>query len=764
LIGNADLSATLLHSAVSQGRVDMSIPPTQGDILVVDDTPTSAQLLSQILVQQGHRVRAALSGPEALAAAQAAPPDLILLDIMMPGMNGYEVCQQLKADERTHDIPVVFISALGEAEDKLKAFTVGGVDYIPKPFQPKEVVARVATHMALRRAQESLQVQNIELQQAKAQAEERSLAAEASNVALAALSAVGMAVNTSLDLEASLEQAIGIVLHEMQLDYGWLFLSEDDGRLLRLAATVGLPDEFREREALTSADRCACGETAATGQVGRYFGEDTCARLTTYCQKHPDLSAKHISLPVTARQKTIGVLNLGGGHVVDLTSSQYEWLAAVVQQIGHAVEKAALYQNVSSKAERLTVLNRISTIVSLSWKLDQVLPLLLREMARVLETSLGVIVLRSGGDKGSYKVRTWFGRWRSSIKLDTLVWDELPLLNTIRQTGVPLLIPRAAGDERLEPLAALIEQEAIQTVLTLPLIVQAHLTGFIQLYTLGQPRLFEVAEIELARTLTNQAAVAIEKARLYEATVARYEQELEIARRIQQNLLPHIVPEVAGLRLAGVCQPAYEVGGDFYDYVPLPDHRLGVVVGDVTGKSLPAAMVMALARNTIRSELVNQAGPAAAMTVASRWLYQDMQRGTFVAAVQALIAPVDHVLWLVNAGQTAPLLLREGQVDFLWPAEAGGLPLGAQPDTTYGQAQVQLQSGDVLLFYSDGIVEGVNTAGEMFGFERLESALRRLSPGRTPAQILEDLLAEMKAFVGKADQRDDITLVVVEIE
>jgi serine phosphatase RsbU (regulator of sigma subunit)/CheY-like chemotaxis protein len=742
----------------------MSTPPAQGDILIVDDTPTSVHLLAQILTRQGHQVRVALSGPEALAAAQAAPPDLILLDVMMPEMNGYEVCRQLKADERTHDIPVVFISALGEADDKLEAFTVGGVDYIPKPFQPKEVMARVATHLALRRAQESLQVRNIELQQAKAQAEERSLAAEASNVALAALNAVGLAVNQSLDLEADLERAIEIVLRETQLDYGCLFLSEDDGRLLRLATAVGLPDEFRQQEALTPAGRCACGEIVSTGQVGRHFDEGACARLSPYCQKHPDLSVQHISLPVRAQQKTVGVLNLGGDHVVDLTPSQYEWLAAVVQQIGHAVEKAALYQNVSSKAERLTVLNRISTIVSLSWKLDQVLPLLLREMARVLETSLGVIVLRSGEDEGNYKVRTWFGRWRSSTKLDALAWDELPLLNIIRQTGAPLLIPRAADDERLKPLSALIEQEAIQTVLTLPLVVQSQLTGFIQLYTLGQPRLFEVAEIELARTLTNQAAVAIEKARLYEATVARYEQELEIARRIQQNLLPRVVPEVAGLRLAGVCQPAYEVGGDFYDYVPLPDHRLGIVVGDVTGKSLPAAMIMALARNTIRSELVNQPEPATAMTVASRWLYQDVRPGTFVAAVQALIAPVDHVLWLVNAGQTAPLLLRDGQADFLWPAEAGGFPLGAQPDTTYSQAQVQLQSGDILLFYSDGIVEGVNTAGEMFGFERLEAALQRLSPGRAPEQMIEDLLDDMKAFVGKAEQRDDITLVVVEIE
>jgi sigma-B regulation protein RsbU (phosphoserine phosphatase) len=141
-----------------------------------------------------------------------------------------------------------------------------------------------------------------------------------------------------------------------------------------------------------------------------------------------------------------------------------------------------------------------------------------------------------------------------------------------------------------------------------------------------------------------------------------------------------------------------------------------------------------------------------------------VQRGTFVAAVQALIAPADHVLWLVNAGQTAPLLLREGQADFLWPAEAGGLPLGVQPDTAYTQAEIPLKSGDILLFYTDGIVEAINTAGEMFGFERLAAGLQELRNSYTPARIIEGLLDRMKAFVGEAEQRDDITLVVAQVE
>ena len=141
----------------------MSVSPPLSDILIVDDTPANLRLLSQMLTERGYKVRAVLSGPQALMAAQAAPPDLILLDIRMPEMDGYEVCQRLKTGEQTRDIPVLFISALSETEDKIKAFTAGGVDYITKPFQFEEVLARVQTHLALRNLHRQLQAANAEL-------------------------------------------------------------------------------------------------------------------------------------------------------------------------------------------------------------------------------------------------------------------------------------------------------------------------------------------------------------------------------------------------------------------------------------------------------------------------------------------------------------------------------------------------------------------------------------------------------------------------
>lgn len=132
----------------------------KADILVVDDVPANLRLLSRMLVEHGFQVRPVPDGPLALAAAQAKPPDLILLDIRMPGMDGFEVCERLKADVLTRDIPILFISALDETQDKVRAFSLGAVDYVTKPFHLKEVLARVETHLALRRLQKQLEEAN----------------------------------------------------------------------------------------------------------------------------------------------------------------------------------------------------------------------------------------------------------------------------------------------------------------------------------------------------------------------------------------------------------------------------------------------------------------------------------------------------------------------------------------------------------------------------------------------------------------------------
>ncbi len=140
------------------------VSASRKDILVVDDTLANLRLLTQMLSNHGYRVRPVTDGAQALLTARSVPPDLILLDIRMPGMDGYEVCERLKSDPLTQSIPIIFLSALGETEDKVKAFSMGGVDYVTKPFQVEEVIARVQTHLALRALQKQLEEANLQLE------------------------------------------------------------------------------------------------------------------------------------------------------------------------------------------------------------------------------------------------------------------------------------------------------------------------------------------------------------------------------------------------------------------------------------------------------------------------------------------------------------------------------------------------------------------------------------------------------------------------
>ncbi len=137
---------------------------SNGNILIVDDTPDNLRLLSKILTAEGYKVRKVMDGQWAIQAAVLSPPDLILLDVVMPGMNGYDVCRKLKANERTCDIPVIFLSVNDEALDKVQAFRAGGVDYVTKPFEPAEVLVRVEAQLKLYQAKKQMQLENSQLQ------------------------------------------------------------------------------------------------------------------------------------------------------------------------------------------------------------------------------------------------------------------------------------------------------------------------------------------------------------------------------------------------------------------------------------------------------------------------------------------------------------------------------------------------------------------------------------------------------------------------
>src|SRR5215216_6185044 len=238
----------------------------------------------------------------------------------------------------------------------------------------------------------------------------------------------------------------------------------------------------------------------------------------------------------------------------------------------------------------------------------------------------------------------------------------------------------------------------------------------------------------------------------------RIEQELRVARSIQQASLPEEVPTLEGWQISPLYQPAREVGGDFYDFHFLSEGRLGLVVGDATGKGVPAALVMSTTCGMLQlaAQGSDSFSPGEVLSRVNETLFARIPQNIFVTCFYAILDPKSARLRYANAGHDLPYLHRNGEAEEL---RARGMPLGLMPAMNYEEKEVVLDAGDSALFYSDGLVEAHDPKGEMFGFPRL----RELIAEHGEESALEDLLLEeLYSFVGEAwEQEDDITLLTL---
>ena len=304
------------------------------------------------------------------------------------------------------------------------------------------------------------------------------------------------------------------------------------------------------------------------------------------------------------------------------------------------------------------------------------------------------------------------------------------------------------------------EREGIRSGISLGLISKKRPIGTLHLYS-AEPRQFDPDEVRLLRSLANQAAAAIDNAQLYQQSLEkrRLDRELRVAGRIQEQLQPKHAPIIEGYDLAAAGFPCGEVGGDFHDFVTLPRNRLAIVIADVVGKGMPAALLMAGTRGGLRAHLENSTVPSRVIRRLNRNLCHDTRSGQFVSLFCGVLDPKRRTLIYTNAGHNHPLLLRHGRVT---PLDAGGLVLGAEDTENYEQAEVQLRSGDLVVFYTDGITEALNAREEIFGTKRLIALLRRIGK-ISSAEIIVRLINEVHQFTKSTRQSDDISIIVLRV-
>ena len=237
----------------------------------------------------------------------------------------------------------------------------------------------------------------------------------------------------------------------------------------------------------------------------------------------------------------------------------------------------------------------------------------------------------------------------------------------------------------------------------------------------------------------------------------RVEQDLRVARRIQQASLPEEVPEVQGWQINPHYQPAREVGGDFYDFLELEDGRLGLVVGDATGHGVPAALVMSTTCGMLRAVALSVDSPGEVLVRVNEALSDRIPPSMFVTCFYAILDPKSGRLRYANAGHDLPYVRRGGDAEELM---ARGMPLGLMAGMSYEEKEVVLDAGEAALFYSDGLVEAHNPEGEMFGFPRLQALVAEHAEGEP---LVEFLIEKLYSFAGESwEQEDDITLVTLQ--
>jgi len=285
--------------------------------------------------------------------------------------------------------------------------------------------------------------------------------------------------------------------------------------------------------------------------------------------------------------------------------------------------------------------------------------------------------------------------------------------------------------------------------------------GVLQVDTLDQRKRFQPEDLEVLTTVAIQAGIAVHNAQLHESALKRkeLEQDLELAKEVQKAFLPQTQPQLPGYEFFDFYRPMIFVGGDYYDYITLPDGRTAVIVADVVGHGIAAAMMMAKVSAEAKFCLASESHPATAVTMLNSRL-SAMQVERFVTFVAVVLDPIKHEATIVNCGHMAPIWRRSGTAIEEPGDDLVGLPLGIMEDLKYRQKTISLEAGDVLAMYTDGINEAMNPKGQQYTIERIRNHVR--NGGSQLQAIGETIVDEVLAHVGSGSQTDDMCLVLLQ--
>jgi sigma-B regulation protein RsbU (phosphoserine phosphatase) len=485
---------------------------------------------------------------------------------------------------------------------------------------------------------------------------------------------------------------------------------------------------------LTSGGRIQIGETEIVFDDGSYNSSMGATMITDNTSSLPEATIAIAS----ADRTTSGLL-----EAIEGARTQPEEVASTT-----ATPKA-------KHGDLLALISKVGITLLASATLNETLEQIVSLVFEAVPADRCLIMMR---DEGSEDLRVAVARLRDRVGEVGEIRVSRNVLDEVVMRGKSVLTSDAQHDPRFASGTMVLQ--GVRSVLAVPLGVADKVFGIIYADSPIAEGRFTEDHLKVLTTLASVAAIRVENTRLVEARLERerFERELALASEIQQRFQPTAPPHIDGYELQGISFPCYEIGGDYYDFIEREDGRLVIALGDVSGKGTAAALLMSSLHAAVHAQSASHDTLSATISAVNRYLADNIPANRFVTLFYAELDPVSGALSFLNAGHNPPLIVHAaGTVEQL---ASGGLPLGIKPDAEYREGRTQMQKGDVLVIYSDGVTEAVSPTGEEFGATRLYEVVAR-NVNASAAGIRDRIESSLTKFAQGTSAADDITLVIV---
>ena len=555
---------------------------------------------------------------------------------------------------------------------------------------------------------------------------------------------------TSLDLDTTLRRVAEVVRKVIDYEIFAILLLNEKTQELKIRFQTGYPPEFAERTRIKVGE----GVTGRAAQLRKAVLVDDVTADPKYIAAVPNVRAE-LAVPLLTKNRVIGVIDLEAREPGYFTEEHSRLLTLVASRMAAGIENAQLYTRTMRQARILLLLNEIARELTSILNPDELLGRIAELLRRLIDYQMfSILLLDSTGEKLQHRFSL---RFNENIQLKHEIPLGRGLVGHAAQTKQAVLVPDVSKDPRY-----IEANPETRSELVVPLIYKDKVIGILDLEH-TRIGFFTDDHKRTITTLAAQIAIAIENARLYEEVARqerRLERDLSLARELQVRLLPQARPKLAHLDVAAKFVPARAIGGDLYDFIPYSMSRLGIVIGDVSGKGAPAAIYAALVSGILRSHAPIEPMPAEMLSAVNLSLAERRIEAQFVSLIYAVWDDEHRTLTVANSGLPRPIFVHGGKNEVI---EATGLPLGLFDDADYDEFKFKMKPGDMFVFFSDGMLDARNRAGDMFGRRRVEEIVASCA-AKSADCVVDSLFKAVAEHSAGVETFDDQTVVTIKVK